>query len=356
MIRQDSSLTLVQKQSSGFRILFLSLLMVALPCVAAAREIVDMAGRHVVIPDKIARVYGSSPPATLTLYALAPELMIGLNTPYQAGEKSLLRKEIATLPALGSQAGFGRALNPEEVMSRHPDLVIAWLDRFVDNAKAEASFAKMGMPVVFVRLDTLADYPAAFRFLGDLFGRKEKAEALASYIEDAQTRVRKAVGDVPAAEKARVYYAESADGLATDCDKSFHAEPIVLAGGDNVYHCEQATHMGMEKISLEQIVALAPAIILSQDKSFATAAKTNPAWRNVSAAKAGRVFYVPHEPFNWLDRPPSYMRALGVQWLANLFYPSRYPFDVKSETQKFYTLFLGVDIDDADVERILGKD
>lgn len=343
-----------KNRSSGIRIILLSLLMIALPCLAAAREIVDMAGRHVVIPDKIARVYGSSPPATLMLYALAPDMMIGLNTPYQAGEKSLLRKEIASLPALGSQAGFGRALNPEEVMSRHPDLVIAWLDRFVDNAKAEASFAKMGMPIVFLRLDALADYPAAFRFLGDLFGRKEKAEALAAYIEDAQKRVSKAVGDIPAAEKARVYYAESADGLATDCDKSFHAEPILLAGGDNVYHCEQATHMGMEKIGLEQIVALAPAIILFQDKGFATAAK-NPAWRNVPAAKAGRVFYIPHEPFNWLDRPPSYMRALGVQWLANLFYPARYAFDAKSETKKFYALFLGVDVDDADVERILGK-
>ncbi|QGM98134.1 ABC transporter substrate-binding protein [Methylocystis parvus] len=338
-----------------FARLLLAILSFATPCLASAREIVDMAGRHVAIPDKIARVYGSSPPATLMIYALAPEMMIGLNTPYLVGEKSYLRKEAANLPALGSQAGFGRTLNPEEVMSRHPDVVIAWLDRFVDSAKAESSFSKMGLPVVFVKLDTLADYPATFRFLGDLFGKKEKAEALAAYVEDAQAGVKRAVGDIPAAEKLRVYYAESPDGLATDCDKSFHAEPIVLAGGDNVYHCGQANHMGMEKIALEQIVAFRPEIILAQDRSFAGRVMTNPFWRNVPAAKDGKVFYIPHEPFNWLDRPPSYMRALGIQWLANLFYPNRFPLDLKAETKKFYSFFLGVEIDDADVDRILGK-
>jgi iron complex transport system substrate-binding protein len=320
---------------------------------AAGREIVDMAGRHVTIPDKIAKAYGSSPPVTLLLYALAPEYMIGLNTPYATTEPKLLRKEITALPALGSQSGMGRQCNPEEVLSRRPDLVIAWLDRFVDTAKAEASFTKIGLPVVFIRLDTLAEYPAAFRFLGALFDRKEKAEELARYIETAQARVAKALGDIPPARRVRVYYAEGPDGLATECDKSFHAEPITLAGGDNVRHCEQSTHMGMEKIGLEQIIALQPELILAQDKTFAQSVLRNANWRNVPAVAQKRVVYVPHAPFNWLDRPPSYMRALGVQWLANLFYPSRYPLDLNAETKKFYKLFLGVEIDDADVARIM---
>lgn len=320
---------------------------------AAGREIVDMAGRRVTIPDKISKVYGSSPPVTLLLYALAPEYMIGLNTPYATTEPKLLRQEIAALPALGSQSGMGRQFNPEEVLSRQPQLVIAWLDRFVDTAKAEVSFAKIGLPVVFIKLDTLAEYPAAFRFLGSLLDRREKAEELARYIETAQARVGKAVGDIPSTERIRVYYAEGPDGLATECDKSFHAEPIALAGGDNVRRCEQSTHMGMEKIGLEQIIALRPQLILAQDKSFARSVLRNDSWRNVPAVAQGRVVYVPHAPFNWLDRPPSYMRALGVQWLANLFYPSRYPLDLNAEAKRFYKLFLGVEIDDADIARIM---
>ncbi|MGD9545103.1 MAG: ABC transporter substrate-binding protein [Methylocystis sp.] len=342
---------MVDMKSWSIAVLALALLSVTRP--AVGREIVDMAGRHVTIPDKIAKVYGSSPPVTLLLYALAPDYMIGLNTPYATNEPKLLRKDVAALPALGSQAGMGRQFNPEEVVSRRPDLVIAWLDRFVDTAKAEASFAKIGLPVVFIKLDTLAEYPAAFRFLGALFDRTDRAEQLARYIETAQARVAKAVDVVPSAQRLRVYYAEGPDGLATECDKSFHAEPITLAGGDNVRHCASSTHVGMEKISLEQVIALKPDLILAQDRTFAKGVLTNANWRNVPAVAQKRVVYVPHAPFNWLDRPPSYMRALGVQWLANLFYPSRYAFDLNAEARTFYKLFLGVEIDDGDITRIM---
>ncbi|ARN83733.1 ABC transporter substrate-binding protein [Methylocystis bryophila] len=332
--------------------LSLSVLSCATSRAGETREVVDMAGRHVRIPAQIGRVYGSSPPATLAVYAIAPELLIGLNTPFKTDEKALLRKEVVDLPALGSQAGMGRPLNPEEVLSRKPDLVIAWLDGLEDRAKTEESFAKLGLPVVFLKLDTLADYVPAYRFLGEVLGRKQRGAELADYLDDALTRVAKAVGDIPADKKLRVYYAEGPDGLATDCDKSFHAEPIRLAGADDVYHCEPKSHMGMETIGLEQIIALQPQLILALDPNFARSVASLESWRNVPAAKTGRVVAIPRAPFNWLDRPPSFMRGLGVQWLANLFYPSRYPLDLKAETKKFYRLFLGVDLSDADYARI----
>lgn len=337
-----------------FFALFAVLALAGAPCRAAeTREVVDMAGRQVRIPAQVSRVYGSSPPATLAVYAIAPELLIGLNTPFKTDEKALLRKEVVDLPALGSQAGMGRPLNAEEVLSRKPELVIAWLGGLEDAAKTQESFAKLGLPVVFLKLDTLADYVQSYRLLGEVLGRKERGAALAEYIEGVLTRVAKAVGDIPAGKALRVYYAEGADGLATDCDKSFHTEPIRLAGGDNVYHCEQKSHMGMEKISLEQIISLQPQLILALDQNFAHSVASLESWRNVPAVKAGRIAAIPRAPFNWLDRPPSFMRALGVQWLANLFYPSRYPLDLKAETKNFYRLFLGVELSDADYARIL---
>ncbi len=317
------------------------------------REITDMAGRKVVIPADPRRVFGAAPPVAVTLYAIAPERLIGINVPLRGDEKSLYRKEAVDLPALGSNAGMGRQLNLEEIAAMHPDLVIAWLGFYQEKGQVEASFAKINVPVIFLKLDTLDDYADAFAFLGRVFGREAQANEMAAYIRDALARVRKATADIPPAERLRVYYAELPDGLATDCDKSFHTEPILIAGGDNIYHCEQTSHVGMEKISVEQIVALKPSLILTQNKGFIALAKGSALWRNVEAVKNGRIVDVPHAPFNWLDRPPSYMRALGVQWLANLFYPARFPLDVKAETKKFYRLFLGVDISDADFSRIM---
>src|SRR5262249_56853913 len=44
---------------------------------ASAREIIDSAGRKVQVPDRIARVMAAGPPASVLLYMLAPEKMIG---------------------------------------------------------------------------------------------------------------------------------------------------------------------------------------------------------------------------------------------------------------------------------------
>ena len=44
---------------------------------AAARTIVDAVGRSVTVPDHIERVFAAGPPASATLYVVAPDRMLG---------------------------------------------------------------------------------------------------------------------------------------------------------------------------------------------------------------------------------------------------------------------------------------
>lgn len=313
-----------------------------------------MGGRKVTVPATITKVYASSPPANYLLYALAHDLMVGLSFPIAEAEKPFLRPETAKLPVLGIAMGqMVRQYNPEEILKVKPDVVLAWVDRFGSVSQTEERFAKIGLPVVVIRLDSLADYPATLQFLGELFGRRERAKALGNYIATAMAHVEAAISAIPPDKRLKVFYTQTADGLTTECDQSFHVEPLRMAGADNVHHCQQSTHQGMEKISLEQVIGYHPQLVLALDRSFAASAAANPAWRNVDAVKEGRIVTVPRIPFNWLDRPPSFMRALGIQWLANVLYPDRYPFDLQAETKAFYKLFLGVDISDADVDLIM---
>lgn len=309
---------------------------------AMAREIIDMAGRKVNIPERIGRVYGSAPPLTVLLQAVAPETMVGVNLKVEAEAKRYLPPEIAALPVLGGVYGMGQAMNPEVLLGLHPDIALAWKSPFVDQAMVESTFAKIGVPVVFVSLDTLADWPAALRFVGKLLGHEARAKAQADYIVAAMAKVNQAVASIPEKERLRVYYAEAPNGLASDCHRSFHTEAIELAGGYNVYRCEPHSHMGMEPISLEQVIAFDPQVILAQDRQFAREVLKDPRWQGIRAVRSGRVYAIPRWPHNWLDRPPSQMRALGIQWLANLFYPQRLPLDLHRETREFYRLFLGV--------------
>lgn len=342
----------LHREFLAFRYLLLAVAM-ALDSFAQAREITDMAGRKTVIPDKVTRVFGSAPPLNVLLNAVAPDAMIGVSFKIEEPAKRFFPAHVQGLPVVGGIFGVGQQMNPETVLALKPDLALAWKSPFVDQAKIEESFAKMGVPVVFITLDTLADWPKALRFTGRLLGRSDAAEAQAAYIEKTLAKLAATVGKVPESRRPRVYYAEGTDGLATDCNHSFHTEAIELAGGYNVYRCKPKDHMGMEKISIEQVLAFNPEIIIVQDRSAAAAIHGDPRWQGVRAVKTGRIHLVPRWPHNWVDRPPSAMRALGAQWLANIFYPDLYPFDVRREGRDFYRLFFGVAATNQDIDELL---
>lgn len=318
-----------------------------------AREITDMAGRKVSLPDKIERVFGSAPPLNVLLHAVAPETMIGLSFPVTDEAKPFFPPRLQGLPVVGGIFGMGQQMNAETVLGMKPDIALAWKSPFIDQGKIESAFAKIGVPLVFIQLDTLSDWPAALRFTGQLLGHEKSAEAQARYIEQTLNKVAKVVATVPEAKRPRVYYAEGPDGLATDCHRSFHTEAIELAGGYNVYRCEPKDHMGMERVSLEQVLAFAPDVIVTQEKAWAASVRNDPRWQGIPAVKAGRIHVVPRWPHNWVDRPPSMMRVLGVQWLASLFYPKAYRLDLRRETREFYQLFLGVSLTDAQLDSLL---
>jgi iron complex transport system substrate-binding protein len=47
------------------------------PCVARAANLTDAAGRTIVIPDKVERIFAAGPPASILIYTLAPDLLLG---------------------------------------------------------------------------------------------------------------------------------------------------------------------------------------------------------------------------------------------------------------------------------------
>ncbi|MCW2276474.1 ABC transporter substrate-binding protein [Rhodoblastus acidophilus] len=329
----------------------IAVVLLALAAPAQAREVTDMAGHTVQVSDKITKVFSASYPLTVLMYVVAPDLLSAVNVPLTDKQKTFFAPRLADLPAAGGTPGQNRAANPEEIMALHPDVIIAWTDPLGGHPPAEKSWAQTGLPVIYLNVSKIEDYPAALDFLGDLLDRRARTDALKAYVVAALERVKKAVASVPAENRIKLLYAESPDGLATECDSSFHMEAFRLAGGGSIYHCAQATHMGMEKISLEEIIARQPALIVALDPKFKEVAQS-PEWRNVKAAAEGRVHTVPKTPLNWLDRPPSFMRVLGAQWLANIFYPQALPIDIKAETKTFYKLFLGVELTDEDVARL----
>lgn len=321
-----------------------------------ARVITDMSGRQVSLPDTITKVVGVSPPATYLLYAIDPSLLAGLNFPLYASEKKYTVPAYRNLPVIGGMAGQGRTLNREVLLQVKPDLILSWSWRDdATNHKFLDSMASFPFPVASARMDAITDYPAALAFAGELLGRKERGETLRRYAQQAIDEARNISAAIPEADKVRVYYAEGTDGLSTERTQSVHAELIPLAGGVNVHQGEAMDHYGMEKISMEQLLLYDPQVILVKEQSFFATVFTDPRWQNLRAVKDKRVYLIPYEPFNWFDRPPSFMRLLGSKWLLNLLHPDRFPVDMVAETQRFYRLFLGVDLSAAQAREVLNR-
>ncbi|MBN1906992.1 MAG: ABC transporter substrate-binding protein [Deltaproteobacteria bacterium] len=336
--------------------IFLFLLILYLPGrTASAREIIDMAGRHVVVPDVINKVFGSSPPATYMIYAIDPGMIAGLNASLRSPEKQYMDARIHQLPVVGGQQGQGAMPDFEVLLKIKPDIILVWMWKQLSasNEKLEQKLKTLGIPVVYIAMDSLTEYPHAFRFLGDLLNRKERAEALAIYAEQTLIETKKASGAIQNKERVSVYYAEGVDGLSTECDTSVHAQLIPLSGGANVHQCNSATLYGMQKISMEQVINYDPHVIVSHDSMFLSSIKKDVRWRNIRAVRDGHVYRIPTAPFNWFDRPPSFMRLLGLKWMTNQLYPDAYTIDMNAEARRFYKLFLNVTLDEASTREIL---
>jgi len=319
---------------------------------ASAREVIDSAGRKVEVPDRVERVVAAGPPASVLVVMLAPEKLVGWNLKPREAELPYLPPAVRSLPEIGRLTGRGGTANLEVIMAAKPDLI---LDFGSVNATyvslADRVQAQTGIPYILIG-GRFADTVSALRSLGSILGVDGRAELLAGRTEATFAEVGRVVQATPAAQRPRVYLARRANGLETGDRGSINTEIIESAGGVNVVEAGRESG-GLVNVSLEQILQWNPDTIITTDRNFADQAKAGPAWSDVEAVKRGRIFLSPSLPYGWIDAPPSVNRILGLQWLARLFFPDKFPGDIRSDTRDFYKVFYQVDVTDAQLDALL---
>ena len=321
-----------------------------------AKTVKDTNNNDVTVPDRVDKVFGSSPPMNYLIYAIDPSKMVGLN--FKANNannyatKEFLDSKFLALPVIGSFHGGGKNINLETLLKSKPNLILVWQDDMVF-ATVKKSIDKTGLPTITIPFRTIEEMPRAIRFAADAMDESKRGRELADYAEKVISHVKTGVQDL---KPTRYYYAEGADGLSTECDKSFHVEALNFAGGENVHKCQQSGLLGLEKINFEKLITYDPEVIIVQNGFTYRAIMRNPLWKNLKAMKSKKVYLVPNTPFNWVDRPPSFMRILGIQWLAHLFHQKEYKIDLAKQVKEFYELFMKVKLTDRQVKQILGKE
>jgi iron complex transport system substrate-binding protein len=113
---------------------------------------------------------------------------------------------------------------------------------------------------------------------------------------------------------------------------------------------------GVADVSLEQVLAWRPDIIIVLDPGFYKSVWGDPQWGQLAAVRNKKVYLAPSLPFGWVDEPPAANRLIGLRWLAHILYPSLFPEDIRAETKQFDALFYQQTPSDRQLDQLLGGD
>ena len=303
---------------------------------AETRLFTDSVGRTVELPSKIDRVAVSGPLAQIVLFALCPDRLVGIASPWDETAAKYFDTKYYELPVLGQLYGGKGELNLETLLASGAQVVIDVGEPKKTIAEdLDALQEKTGVPFVHVTALT-ATMGDAYRKLGELLDMADEAEALAAYCDRVYARTMEIAGSV---EKKNLLYITGDQGLNVIAQGSYHAEVIDLLS-NNLAVVESPSSKGTgNEVDMEQILLWNPDVILFAPGSIYSAVKDMPEWQTVAAIRTGAYYEVPFGPYNWMGFPPSVQRYLGMMWMSQLLYPDAAQYDLFEAVKEYYELF-----------------
>jgi iron complex transport system substrate-binding protein len=311
---------------------------------------VDATGREIRPPAKVERVYAAGPPASLLVFAIAPDKLTGWTRAMRPNEAAFFDPRYAELPELGRLTGRGNTANVEVVLKAKTDLIVdvgSTGETYASLATQVQEQTKIPYALFDGRIDATA---AALRSLGKLMGDEAEAGKLAAWYDDQLKDIKQRVAK--ASSHPLVYYGRGTSGLQTGGKGSINVEILDFLGARNAAAEARA---GLVTVSFEQVLLWNPEVILTTDPNYWVSVWNDPRWRAVKAVEERRVYLAPHLPFGWFDFPPGANRLLGLWWAGKLLYPREFDVDLRAKVSEFHRLFYHREPTAAQLDAMLGE-
>lgn len=295
----------------------------------------DQAGREVKIekmPERIVSGYFISTSACIALGI--SNRLVGIEA--KAAARTIYRlaaPELLELPNVGSAKEF----NLEGCIALEPDLVIL-PKKLNDSAQ---TLSALGIPVLLVNPENHKLLAEAIQLIAAASGTSDKAEALISYYDEAETKI---AGLVAGLDKPLVYFAGNSAYLSTAPKDMYQASLVRTAGGMNAGDSIEGDNW--TEISYEQLLAINPEIIVIPAEASYTKDDLlqDEALLELSAVKSGKIFAMPADFEPWDSPVPS--GILGSMWLSSVLHGDVYSMDsFIQDMTAFYSTFYGFKAD-----------
>jgi iron complex transport system substrate-binding protein len=240
----------------------------------------------------VGSVTAAAPPASTRaprILSLAPNLT---EIAYAAGAGGLLvgTVDYSDYPAAARQlprVGDAWRVDVERVLALRPDVVLAWATGTPQATVGQ--LRRLGLNVVEVQTQRLADIPVALRSVGRLAGTEQVATQAAVRFEArvAEQRARYA-NRAPIATFIQI----DDDPIYTVNGRHVISEIVELCGGRNVF---AGLPQLAPPIDAEAVLAADPELILTTDDTITDPLAQWQRWPRLRAVAAGAVFALPSD-------------------------------------------------------------
>lgn len=299
----------------------------------------DSLGRSVEVPINITKVALSGPLTQIVLFALCPDKLVGLASPFDKSAEKFFDPKYYNLPILGQLYGGKGTLNLEEIAATGAEVIIDVGERKT-NMTEDLNTLQEQIGIPFVHIDAYTEGMGdCYRTLGNLLDMEEEAAAIADYCDAVYADTLAIVEALGENGKVKMLYLTGDAGLNVIASGSYHAEIIDLLC-DNLAVVDNPSSKGTgNEVDLEQIMLWNPDVIIFSTNSIFATVGENADWAAITAIANGDFYEVPYGPYNWMGFPPSVQRYLGMIWLSQLLYPDVAQYDVYAKVSEYFQLF-----------------
>ncbi|MBN1922964.1 MAG: ABC transporter substrate-binding protein [Anaerolineae bacterium] len=312
--------------------------------------VTDALGREVTLPAPPQRIAigGRANFMISNALYLFPDMPPRVSALTRATKQSVMTFAQILDPDAQSKSLFESDAPAEEIAASKPDLVL--LKSYMRESVG-ATLEQLGLPVIYLDLETPEQYERDLKTLGQALGNPERATELWAYYRNILDRVAKGTEGLADTNKPRVLLLQYA---ATGEEIAFKVPPaswiqttlVTLAGGQPVWF-EAAQGGGWAVVNLEQIAAWNPDQIYIINYSGSAAEtvatlKADPQWAQIPAVGAGQILPFATDLYSW-DQPDTRW-GLGLLWLAKQIQPERFAdIDMEAEFYRFYEDLYGLE-------------
>lgn len=310
----------------------------------------DDAGRKVVLPKNIERVGAAGHTASLFIYSVAPEKLVGWARNKKPEEAKYFPKVRSDIVEWGTFYGTKSTLNKEELVRVQPQLIVDFGQKKANIVEDLDNIQKdTGIPIVFIAGD-LSDMRSSYEKIGKLLDKEEHVKKIVEYIDKAN-KLANTKND-----KKSFYQGEGDKGLNANPSGNPQQKPLELNGMKNVIKLSNKSDHGGNEVSMEDLISANPdVIILGENGIFKDIKKLN-IWKNFKAVKNNDVYEIPHVGISWLGRPAASNQILGIVFSSYVNDNNIMNMDeFKSLVQDYYRLFMHYSMDDKEAMEIINS-